>query len=223
MNKKDVDKMLEDLKKCNNELKAQFAESRIKIFGQTTSERVHQDTARRSFSQLVHQMDQMDQTTNPPAHTMVQVENMSNPPANTMENPPANPEDGGDLLVSSLQEMFPSVERSVVKSLLVRNLYDQEETVEQLLTVAALGHEVIEDTGDVQTEGVEVGSRVKVPDCPVCLEPPLRPRKIFQCANGHIVCGGCRERMTRPECPTCREPLVGRATVLEQLIHSLTP
>ena len=168
-------------------------------------------------------MDLMDQTTNTPPHTM------SHSPANTMENPLANPEDGNDLLVSSLQEMFPSVERSVVKSLLVRNLYNQEETVEQLLTVAALGNEVIEDTGDVETEGVEVGSRVKVPDCPVCLEPPLRPRKIFQCANGHIVCGGCRERMTRmtrmtrSECPTCRQPLVGRATVLEQLIHSLTP
>ena len=40
--------------------------------------------------------------------------------------------------------------------------------------------------------------------CPVCLEIPLFPKKIFQCSQGHTICDVCLAKIER-KCPTCRE------------------
>jgi len=56
-------------------------------------------------------------------------------------------------------------------------------------------------------------------ECPVCLELMYPPIKIFQCAQGHALCGRCRPKCRN--CPTCRGPMIGRATVLEKLAQSL--
>ena len=40
--------------------------------------------------------------------------------------------------------------------------------------------------------------------CPVCLEIPLPPRKIYQCSQGHALCDLCLSRIDQ-KCPTCRE------------------
>ena len=118
-----------------------------------------------------------------------------------------------DSLSSSLLEMFPRVEEAEVRRLLVENNYDEEQTVEELLTQEALK--------DKESEAGSEKAKVLVPECPVCLDPPLYPERIFQCGEGHILCGTCRQNITPSLCPTCRAPLVGRAIVLEQLIHSL--
>ena len=34
----------------------------------------------------------------------------------------------------------------------------------------------------------------KLLECPICLEEMRPPRRIFQCSNGHAVCGECRHR-----------------------------
>ena len=33
------------------------------------------------------------------------------------------------------------------------------------------------------------------PDCPICFEPMTPPTRIFQCGNGHLVCGGCKPKL----------------------------
>lgn len=41
--------------------------------------------------------------------------------------------------------------------------------------------------------------------CPVCLEVPLQ--EIYQCVNGHIICGSCFLQIEDDEkCVVCREP-----------------
>lgn len=40
--------------------------------------------------------------------------------------------------------------------------------------------------------------------CPVCLDVPLPPKKIFQCSQGHTICDECLSRIEK-KCPTCRE------------------
>merc|ERR1712018_867920 len=40
--------------------------------------------------------------------------------------------------------------------------------------------------------------------CPVCLEVPFPPRKIFQCSQGHTICDECLSKIEK-KCPTCRE------------------
>ena len=40
--------------------------------------------------------------------------------------------------------------------------------------------------------------------CPVCLDVPLPPKKIFQCSQGHTICDECLSRIEK-RCPTCRE------------------
>ena len=41
--------------------------------------------------------------------------------------------------------------------------------------------------------------------CPVCLDVPLPPKKIFQCSQGHTICDECLGRIAEKKCPTCRE------------------
>jgi len=38
--------------------------------------------------------------------------------------------------------------------------------------------------------------------CPVCLD--FMREKIFQCSQGHLVCGDCKKLLTTNICPTCR-------------------
>jgi len=57
----------------------------------------------------------------------------------------------------------------------------------------------------------------EVPECPVCLSPVHPPKRIFQCAAGHIVCGDCEPKIM--VCPTCREPMIGRAHAFEQFLR----
>ena len=51
----------------------------------------------------------------------------------------------------------------------------------------------------------------KLLECPICLEEMRPPRRIFQCSNGHAVCGECRHRYSTVQyrCSTvqCRHRL----------------
>ena len=33
------------------------------------------------------------------------------------------------------------------------------------------------------------------PDCPICFESMTPPTRIFQCGNGHLVCGACKPKL----------------------------
>merc|ERR1719508_424971 len=58
-----------------------------------------------------------------------------------------------------------------------------------------------------------------VPECPVCLEGMPPPMNIFNCPNGHFVCGNCKTKVAN--CPKCFEPVMGRATGMEQMLRTL--
>ncbi|XP_023220835.1 E3 ubiquitin-protein ligase sina-like [Centruroides sculpturatus] len=54
--------------------------------------------------------------------------------------------------------------------------------------------------------------------CPVCYN--LLQAPAFQCKNGHLVCSGCRQRITH--CPSCREPMGDiRSLIVDQLTATL--
>ena len=44
-------------------------------------------------------------------------------------------------------------------------------------------------------------------ECPICFELPFAPKKVYQCANGHVYCSECKEKPNMTHCPQCRVPL----------------
>jgi len=58
-----------------------------------------------------------------------------------------------------------------------------------------------------------------VPECPICLEGMPPPMNIFNCPNGHFVCGNCKPKVAN--CPKCFQPVMGRATGMEQMLRTL--
>ena len=60
-------------------------------------------------------------------------------------------------------------------------------------------------------------------ECRVCFNEMVPPIYIWQCPQGHPVCGTChhkipslQDRNVKP-CPTCRQDIVGRANTLEKI------
>merc|ERR1719367_1278621 len=41
-------------------------------------------------------------------------------------------------------------------------------------------------------------------DCPICTEVMRSPHEIWQCGEGHILCGNCRHNPNLPQCPACQ-------------------
>jgi len=58
-----------------------------------------------------------------------------------------------------------------------------------------------------------------IPECPVCLDRMAAPRQIYNCSEGHLVCGDCRPRVRR--CAVCRGRYTGRATAMEQVVRRI--
>jgi len=59
--------------------------------------------------------------------------------------------------------------------------------------------------------------------CPVCLEQPHG--QVFQCPEGHVFCGECKDRPEMVKCPECRISLEGvsiRNRILEGIIQQGT-
>ena len=43
----------------------------------------------------------------------------------------------------------------------------------------------------------------KYPECPVCLEDMIQDTRIMMCPAGHVICGGCHDKMEDKICPSC--------------------
>lgn len=54
---------------------------------------------------------------------------------------------------------------------------------------------------------------IKDYECPICFEIPLPPRKVYQCTNGHVYCGECKEKPGMSVCPQCRVPLNQKSAI----------
>merc|ERR1712218_139206 len=59
----------------------------------------------------------------------------------------------------------------------------------------------------------------RIPECPVFYERFTGQSQVFQCQQGHFVCGTCRPRVNT--CPVCRGPMMGRCNGFEQFLQSL--
>ena len=59
----------------------------------------------------------------------------------------------------------------------------------------------------------------RIPECPVCYERFTGQSQVFQCQQGHFVCGTCRPRVHT--CPVCRGNMMGRCNGFEQFLQSL--
>merc|ERR1711936_1132743 len=57
----------------------------------------------------------------------------------------------------------------------------------------------------------------RLPECPVCYEKFRQSSQVFQCEQGHFVCGRCSSRVQT--CPTCRGKIMGRCNGLEQFLQ----
>ena len=84
---------------------------------------------------------------------------------------------------------------------------------------------------------IQMGTNKRGPECPVsslliinntnllnlsvqvCLDRIAPHSSIFQCGQGHLVCGGCKPRMRREICPTCNGPITGRAHAFEHYLR----
>jgi len=99
-----------------------------------------------------------------------------------------------------------------------KNILNFQQTIRVL--IARQEHLAINPLAEKKPKEAEYPQDVKEQlECPVCLELMYPPLKIFQCSQGHALCGKCRPKCKN--CPTCRGPIIGRATVLEHLAQSL--
>ena len=65
--------------------------------------------------------------------------------------------------------------------------------------------------------------QIPYPECPICLEDMTQDSRIMQCSAGHLICGGCHDRMEAKRCPSCKKPIIGRCHGMETYLRSLFP
>eukprot|EP00092_Neocalanus_flemingeri_P014089 GFUD01015198.1.p1 GENE.GFUD01015198.1~~GFUD01015198.1.p1 ORF type:complete len:371 (-),score=72.03 GFUD01015198.1:305-1417(-) len=122
--------------------------------------------------------------------------------------------------VNELVSKFPEIAKGTIHDLLVNNDYNVDKTIEDLL-------KLVPDASNASEEGtspkLSSNSSVPTPTCTVCWEALTPPKRIFQCTNGHLVCGVCQRQpqLQGKGCPTCRQPMIGRATAMEQFLADL--
>jgi hypothetical protein len=55
--------------------------------------------------------------------------------------------------------------------------------------------------GESDEDDPELSALIKLIECPVCRDVPIPP--IYNCRNGHFVCGPCRSRLVSQTCSYC--------------------
>jgi len=112
-------------------------------------------------------------------------------PAKTVEKKDGRKKSGGGVAVG---DFFLRTEEEMVEFALKRSL---EESLS-----------VVSPSDGVEGHNPQVGDRGTLLldefDCPVCAEVMRSPHEIWQCGEGHILCGRCRHNPTLPQCPVCR-------------------
>ena len=61
-----------------------------------------------------------------------------------------------------------------------------------------------------------------VPECPVCLQQLLTPKRIVQCLQGHKICEVCSKEDAVMSCPTCKTAFMGRDFGMEAFVRDIT-
>jgi len=60
-----------------------------------------------------------------------------------------------------------------------------------------------------------------IPECPVCMQQLLTPKKIVQCLQGHKICEPCSNEGAVMCCPTCKMAFMGRDFGMESFVRDL--
>jgi len=90
---------------------------------------------------------------------------------------------------------------------------------------------------EVQTGFTEVGAAIAevktsmantrspavdlIPECPICVQQLLTPKKIVQCLQGHKICEPCSNEDAVMCCPTCKMAFMGRDFGMESFVRDL--
>jgi len=61
-----------------------------------------------------------------------------------------------------------------------------------------------------------------IPECPVCLQQLLTPKRIVQCLQGHKICEVCSKEDAVVSCPTCKTAFMGRDFGMEAFVRDIT-
>jgi len=76
---------------------------------------------------------------------------------------------------------------------------------------------------NIRDNASDDGPKIPYPDCPVCLEDITQDSRIMQCSAGHLICGGCHDKLGAKICPSCKKPIIGRCHGMESYLKSLFP
>ena len=100
----------------------------------------------------------------------------------------------------------------------------KEENVKLKDTLASMGEQMNKMMTLIKKErDKETKDLTMKPECSVCFSKFSSSSHIFQCINGHLMCGTCKNKLEMSLCLTCGEPVNGRATGLENYLKSLSP
>ena len=126
-------------------------------------------------------------------------------------------------VVMKLKNMFPEVDTDLIQDFLDTNKQNVERTIDELLLVyPSSGLE--ENLAALKPSALTERSAKKIPpcpECPVCYEQFLPPKRVYQCTNGHLICESCKENPRLKTCPTCKNVFMGRATAMEKLLADI--
>jgi len=123
---------------------------------------------------------------------------------------------GNDVCLLTLEQQLEAKEKEFEK--LKMQMSEVEDEIQSIKTKI--------ETRDAETSAVAQGFACSTNhlECPICLEIPFPPTKIFQCEQGHIFCEICRKGGLT-YCPECRVKLsdkVIRNRRLENVIAAMS-
>jgi len=110
--------------------------------------------------------------------------------------------------VQSVQKRLENVEKSLAKLDKLGNL---EKSVKSLIE---------------KSEGVVATiqrPQIPYPECPICFNNMIQNTRIMQCSAGHLICGGCYDKLNPKICPTCKKGIIGRCHGMESYLRTLFP
>jgi len=108
------------------------------------------------------------------------------------------------------REMDKLVEKKWVK---LESITKQEkEVIMKFCTVLKGAKRKFEEEDEEEEEKDE--------DCPICFDMMTPPKKIYQCAEGHLVCSECKPRILSNNCATCKsgQGYISRCRWIEERI-----
>jgi len=105
----------------------------------------------------------------------------------------------------------------------MRKLKDNQQAETKIIRslVESINEKMSESPSETACSAPPAHDLLPCPECPVCMENMLPPRRIFQCKNGHIICEICQPKIKNQKCPTCQHEIVGRAVAMEQHLRDL--